>query len=285
MASTTTAEPAVTAPETLSIAPTRTKRVTARAFLLGDRLDTAFLEREDVFSTVPLGFHTNGGSVVLFRYGIAVLIGLTPVQEDELLRGLRSRLTGPAPMVESEIAVIDVSPDQDDQITPGGPIIVRDLSPPRVLIIADALAKNLALVRDEREVSKVFEITEPFAARLARQGRSPSNRREVLRTIGEALLMHHRISGRVEVEEKPDVLWDHPQFERLHARLVDEYEVKERAAAVARKLKVIDETARALTDIIDTERSVRLEVTIVILIVVEILVAFYEVLWRAATGG
>jgi uncharacterized Rmd1/YagE family protein len=106
----------------------------------------------------------------------------------------------------------------------------------------------------------------------------------MLRTIGQALLVHHRISGRIEVEEKPDVLWDHPQLERLHARLVDEYEIKERATALTRKLRVIDETARALTDIIDTERSVRLEATIVILIVVEILVAFYEVFVRAATG-
>jgi uncharacterized Rmd1/YagE family protein len=125
-------------------------------------------------------------------------------------------------------------------------------------------------------------VTEPFAAQLAKSGRVPSNRREMLRTIGQALLVHHRISGRIEVEEKPDILWDHPQFERLHARLVDEYEIKERAAGLSRKLRVIDETARALTDIIDTERSTRLEATIVILIVVEILVAFYEVFVRHA---
>src|SRR5262249_49863454 len=116
---------------------------------------------------------------------------------------------------------------------------------------------------------------------LARSGRSRSNRRRMLRTIGEALLVHHRISGRVQVEDKPDVLWDHPQLERLYARLADEYELNERAAALARKLRVVDETTRALTDLIDTERSVRLEATIVLLIVVEILIAFYELFLRA----
>jgi len=140
----------------------------------------------------------------------------------------------------------------------------------------------VALARDEREVSKVFEVTEPFAAELARRGRSPSNRRQMLRTIGQALLVQHRISGRVEVEEKPDVLWDHPQLERLYARLVDEYELKERAVALSRKLRVIDETGHALTDIIDTGRSVRLEATIIALIVVEILLALYEVFGRVA---
>jgi len=103
----------------------------------------------------------------------------------------------------------------------------------------------------------------------------------MLRTIGQALLVHYPISGRIEVEEKPDVLWDHPQFERLHAGLVDEYELKERAVALSQKLRVIDQTAPVLTDVIDTERSVRLEATIVVLIVVEILAAFYEVVVRA----
>jgi len=128
----------------------------------------------------------------------------------------------------------------------------------------------------------VFEVIEPFGAELAHSGRSPSNRRQMLRTIGQALLVHHRMSGRVEVEDKPDILWDNPQVERLHARLADEYELKERAAALSRKLRVIDETTRALTDLIDTERSIRLETTIVVLIVVEILIAFYELLIRAA---
>ncbi|HVZ51590.1 MAG TPA: RMD1 family protein [Pseudolabrys sp.] len=269
------------APQSPPIAPVQATRLTARAMLLGERLDTAQLERGDVISTAPLAFRVDGGYAVLFRYGIVVLIGLTPVQEDELLRGLRPRVVGAFAKPESESALIDITPGQEDQIAPGGPIVVRDLSAPRLLVIADALAKNVALSRDEREVAKVFEVTEPFAAELARNGRSPSNRRQMLRTIGQALLVHHRISGRVEVEEKPDVLWDHPQFERLHARLVDEYEIKERATALARKLRVIEETARALTDIIDTERSVRLEATIVVLILVEILFGLYQIFIRA----
>jgi uncharacterized Rmd1/YagE family protein len=103
----------------------------------------------------------------------------------------------------------------------------------------------------------------------------------MLRTIGQALLVNHRMTARVEVEDKPDVLWDHPHLERLYARLVDEYELKERAGAITRKLQVISETAQALTDIIDTERSVRLEATIVALIVVEVVVTFYELFFRA----
>ena len=41
---------------------------------------------------------------------------------------------------------------------------------------------------------------------------------------------------------------------------------------------MVQQTARALTDLIDAQRSVRLEATIVLLIVFEILITFYELI-------
>ena len=104
----------------------------------------------------------------------------------------------------------------------------------------------------------------------------------MLRLIGQALLAQHRVSGRVAVEEKPDVLWDRPDLERLYARLEDEYELKERAGTLKRKLEVIVETAHALTDIIDANRATRLEATVAILIVAELIVSLVQIVlaWR-----
>jgi uncharacterized Rmd1/YagE family protein len=265
-------------PVPLPIPPTR---CTARALLLGDRIETAAFERSDVIATAPLAFRVGAsGFAVLFRYGCVVLIGLSPIEEDEVLRGILPRVIGPAAKFEDEAATIEISPDRDDQVELGGPISVKDLSPARLLVIADVLAKNIGLVRDEREVNKVLERIEPFASRLATTGRAPFNRRNMLRLIGQTLLVHHRMSGRVAIEEKPDVLWDRADLERLYARLEDEYELKERATALRHKLDVIEETTRALTDIIDTERSARLEILIAVLIVVEIMIAFYDLLFR-----
>jgi uncharacterized Rmd1/YagE family protein len=245
--------------------------------LLGERIDTAGLERSDLISTTPLAFRAGAnGQVVLFRYGAAVLFGLSPVEEDELLRGISARILGRFERPEDEVATIEVLPEGEDLVAPGGPITVRDLSAPRLLVIADALAKNVALARDEREVRKVFDVIEPFAADLAHSGHVPAKRPQVVRMIGQTLLVQQRISGRIEAEEKPDILWDFPPLERLYARLVDEYELKERAAALARKLRIIGETTRALTDLIDTGRSIRLEATIVALIVVEVVILLYD---------
>src|SRR5579883_1439084 len=260
-------------------APQGPRRITARALLLGDRIDTAGLERADTISTSPLAFHAGtNGFVALYRFGVAVTIGLSPLEEDDVLGQVKLRVSGPHEHIDDETAILEVSPDFDDKIPPGGAITLKDLSEQRLLVVADALAKSVSLGRDEREVNAVFDIIEPFAANLARNGRPPWKRRSMLKLIGQTLLAQHRVSGRVAVEEKPDVLWDRPDLERLYTRLVDEYELKERAATLKAKLDVIVQTADALTDIIDADRATRLEATVVILIVVEVVLGLYQIL-------
>jgi uncharacterized Rmd1/YagE family protein len=260
-------------------APPGVVRITARALLLGDRLDIAGLERSDVLSITPLAFRVGQeGFVALFRYGVVVLVGLSPLDEDEVIRGLKQRIVGQFARHEEETALIELSPEREDQIPPGGPIYLKALSPERLVVIADALAKSAALARDEREAAAVFDVMEPFARYLAEKGRRPPGRREILRHVGNALLVRQRVSGRVAVEEKPDVLWDRPDLERLYARLEDEYELRERATALHRKLDAVGDTTQALTDLIDTARSLRLEMIIVILIVFEIVITFFQML-------
>ena len=87
-------------------------------------------------------------------------------------------------------------------------------------------------------------------------------------------------TDKVAVREKPDILWDRPDLERLYARLEDEYELVERAETLGRKLDLIGDTVTVMTDLIDTERSLRLEAIIVGLIVLEVAITLYQM----ATG-
>jgi uncharacterized Rmd1/YagE family protein len=256
-------------------APTR---LTARALIVGERIDTAGLERPDMISSLPLAFRVGErGMVALFRFGVAVMVGLSPLEEEDVVTKLQSRVSGARARGDDETEMVEIAPDGEDQVSSAGVIQIKNLSPARFLVVADALAKTVALERDEREVNAVFDVIEPFAAKLAATGRPPFRRRAMLRLIGQALLAQHRVSGRVAVEEKPDALWDHPELERLYARLADEYELTERADVLKRKVEVIGDTAQALTDIIDADRATRLEAAIVILIVLELIAALVQI--------
>jgi uncharacterized Rmd1/YagE family protein len=256
-------------------------RKKVRALFLGDRIDTSGLEQSDVLSTAPLAFRAGqDGVVAVFRYGVVVFFGLSVLEEDEVRRSLASRVARPFALTEDESAVIEASADKDEQILPGGPISVKAITTEHMLVVADALAKSVVLARDEREVAAVVEVVEPLARKLAEKGSTPGGRRDIFKHIGNALLIQHRVSGRVAVTDKPDAVWDRPDLERLYARLEDEYELTERAEALSRKLKVISETAEVLADMIDTKRSLRLEFIIVILILFEIVITFYQLLTR-----
>ena len=80
----------------------------------------------------------------------------------------------------------------------------------------------------------------------------------------------------MDLDEKPDVFWDHPELERLWAKLVDEYDLPARARAVERKLAVIREMAETVTDLVATRTSHRLEILVIVLIAIEIALALID---------
>jgi uncharacterized Rmd1/YagE family protein len=250
-----------------------------RALMLGDRINAANLELGAVVSSTPAAFRVHGGLAVIFRYGVVVLIGLLPSEEKVLVDGLKPRVIGELSPYEEETAQAQLCKDESaESIQPGGPICLAKFSDERLLLVADALAKSTALARDERRVAAVFDVIEPFARELAERGDTRRRRRkDILKLIGNALLVQQRVAGRVAVAEKPDVLWEKPQLDRLYARLEDEYELKERLDTLERKLSAISATADALTDIIDTQRSLRLEIAVVVLIVIEVVIGCIQI--------
>ena len=263
-----------------SAQPPSAQQVTAHALLIGDRINTAGFEGQ-VLSSTPLAVRVgSSGLAVVFRYGVAVFVGLTADEEAEFLERLSPRTFGKIAPQEEEWAKIQVAGESGEPIPVGGPIPVRDLSLERLLVVADALAKSVVLGRDERAVTNVFDTIEPLASELATFGKTSRNLADLLKLIGSALLVQHRLSGRVAVGEKPDILWDRPDLERLYARLEDEYELSERAETMNRKLSVIADTATTLAEIVQTKRSLRLEIIVVILIAFEIVMTLYELFVR-----
>jgi uncharacterized Rmd1/YagE family protein len=247
-----------------------------RALQLGEALDIKGLEREDQFSANPLAFRTaSGGTVALFKSGAIVFVAMTPIEEEELIRGLGARIVDPLPEREIETTQILVKPGDEELVGTVGALQVKAFDSNRLLLVAEALAVSVALAHDERRIATAFERIEPVATSLIKRRLPAGPKSALLEQIGEALLIQKRLAGRVDLDEKPDVLWDHPELERFWAKLVDEYDLPARARAIERKLVVIRETADTITDLISTRTSQRLEWYIIILIAIEIGLTLY----------
>ncbi len=260
--------------------PEAPREITVHALQIGDRINTAGFEGE-VVSGTPLAVRVGqSGLAVAFRYGAVVFLGLTADQEAEFLERLHARCSGKITPYEEEWAKVQIAREGGEPIPVGGPVLVRDMSLERLLVVADALAKSVVLAHDEKEVANVFDTIEPFARELASSGQTSKSRTDLLKLLGNSLLVQQHVAGRVAVDEKPDVLWDRPDLERLYARLEDEYELSERVEILNRKLEVVSDTATTLADILEAKRSLRLELIVIFLIAFEIVVTGYEILTR-----
>ena len=251
-------------------------QVEARALFIAERIELRQLEATQRLAQAPLTISAGAsGLAVLFRYGAVVLFGVTPVEEMSFLKHLEHLLHRPLPHPETEQIPVVLDGAQPEGLYNEQAHLQR-FSLERLQLIADSLAKSVVLAHYEKRVAQVFDRIEPLAEELQNKGRAGHRSRILLRHIGEALMIQHKTVGRVEIVEKPELLWEYPELERLYLRLTDEYELRDRHTALERKLSLISRTAETLLDLLQDGRSLRVEWYIVVLIVVEILLTLYE---------
>ncbi|MBW6399071.1 RMD1 family protein [Roseomonas sp. HJA6] len=254
--------------------------LTVRALLLGERLDHRGLPRDGapVVDPVPLAT-PDGLTAFAFRWGAVVLVGASTEQERSIIEMLRPRVTNALAKPIEEVASILPGAEQDG-IDPDGVIRLRDLGAARLAVVADALAKSAALAHQEVLLAQALDRLEPIVTTLRTEGRLAASSRALHRQIGHALAARSRTTARVEAEDKPELLWDHPELERLHARLADEYELKERSAALDRKLSLIGDTTEGVLSLIHGRRALGLEIAVVVLVGIEVVFTLWEYLVR-----
>ncbi|WP_342238570.1 RMD1 family protein [Inquilinus sp. OTU3971] len=253
--------------------------ILARAFLLGERLDTRALRRaEETALLLPMTLRVGDGWVVLFRYGVVVSFGLSPPAERAFLASLAPAVSEPMPAPECEDVRILVDGAREETVDAAGTIIVRQPSLDRLRAIAEILARNTLLSHHEATIAQLFDRIEPLAIALRREGRIGWRDRELLRQIGDVLFTQHKMVGRAETMEKPELLWEYPELERLYARLEAEYELRDRARALDAKLDLLSRSCETLIGLVQARRSLRVEWSIVLLIVAELCLSIFTLL-------
>ena len=251
-------------------------QVGVRALFVGQRINMKALEQTRRVATSPFVMEAGAdGYAVLFRYGVVVLLGLNAIEETAFINGLQDFIINPyeTPAVEDCTVTIDKTATE-------GPepdfIHLHNMEVDKVQLLADVMAKNVVLSHYETHMANTFDAIEPIATELQTGGPSGKRARELLRHIGTTLSIQRKMVGQVEIEEKPEVLWERPDLERLFAKLEDEFEIIERNSALKQKLDLVYKTSETLLGLLQEKRTLHVEWYIVILIVIEILITLAE---------
>lgn len=254
------------------------QHIKARARLIGDRLDLKNFKITDAIGTTPLALKagTDNGVAVLFRYGVVVFFGVDSQEEEGFVEFLRPLVTNvyAAPVVEE----LEIHCGKSALSVQSGAVSLDQITLEKVQIIADVLGKNLVLSLYEQDVAGKFDGIAPLALDLAKSGRVSANSKTLLSQIGNLILIEHRMVGRAEIGDKPEILWEFPSLGGLYATLEDEYELHERHAALERKLTLISDTVQTLADIVENKQVQKLEWYVIGLIFFEIIILLFDLI-------
>lgn len=253
-----------------------TETLQARALFVGQRLNLKAFEKTSRLALTPLTVRAGAqGCAVLFRYGAVVFFGLNAAEEAAFLKDIHDYIAVPFSDPASEEAELQRVAKKESGVTPDH-IKLTDFDIPHIQLVADVLAKSAVLNYYEGAISGTFDQMEPLALDLQTRGVRGKHARTLLRQIGHTLFVQSKMVGRVEIEEKPELLWDHPDMGRLFALLEDEYELRERHQALNGKLDLIHKTAETLFGLLQEKRTLHVEWYITILIVIEIFISLWE---------
>ena len=246
------------------------------AYFLGQKIDLQPLSHNAPLALEPLMIPNGDHScIVLFDYGVAVLFGLSSPETTQFLTDLQGLIVNPFAEPETEEVLIRLAPINEGKVE-DTVILLSQFTVPILQLVADVLAKSVVLAEYEAESAQVFDLIEPFATSLQDQKFNRRGAKILLKQIGNCLLIQHKIVGRVEIVDKPELLWEYPDLDRFYARIEDEYEIRERHLALERKLDLVSRTAETALDIQQQNTGLRLEWYVVILIVIEVLLSLYE---------
>jgi len=259
------------------------EKLHGRASYICQRLDLKAFEQSQRLASNPLMVQAGShGIAALFRYGVVVVFGLDTVEEVNFIKSLQSLTKDPFEHYEAE----EVSLCRSAAIPKNNThfIDLDEFNIERLQVVASVLAKSVTLAHYEAEVTQAFESIEPLAQSL-QQGHSHAHgSQQLLAHIGDVLMIQGRMIGSVEVSDKPELLWEEPQYERLHKRMAEEYELIDRHHSLERKLDLVSKTAETLLGLLQNQRSHRVEWYIVILIVIEVFLTLYEMWGKHLIG-
>lgn len=217
---------------------------------------------------------------VLFDFGSVVLIGLSKEERERLISSIGSRI-GPEPHPPlTEDFLVEVRPGAAIEVQ-FDRVILAEASVGALKVISLVLAQSAAMDYYDEDVQEIQERTHVITRALQVEGRVPGRLDKLVQFIGSCIETKNGMIATLALFDKPDATWEDQQIDRIYSGLRIELEIDDRFRALEAKLRMIQENLVLLADLYHSRSTWRLELTVVLLILFEILLN----LWNLFRGG
>lgn len=242
---------------------------TARLFQFLQVTGTSQLYR-DVIHTQPKDEKGIKRDIFYFPYGVAVFWGFTEEEEKGVLNILKKFEKEPLAKIELDefsFSYGDKMKIVEDEI------ILQKKDPITKLAISYAIGQSVKLTVFEEAIARTVEQTKFLPKNLAKKGKILLSRKETSQKMGELFLERNYINLHAEILDTPEFFWEHSELEPFYRKTTHYLDVTKRVELLNRRLNLLHELFEILGNQLNHQHSARLEITIIILIVIEVVLA------------
>ena len=206
--------------------------------------------------------------IFYFPYGVAIFWGFNEDEEKGLLVILKQFEKEPLPRPEVDefsFSYREKLKIEDDEI------FLHKKDADLKLAISYAIAQSVKLTVFEEAILRTIENSKQIPKNLALKGKISLSRKETSRKIGQLYLERNYINLHSEILDTPEFFWSHADLEPYYRRMLHYLDVNKRGDLLNRRLTLLHELFEILSNEINHKHSARLEWTIIILIVIEVI--------------
>jgi uncharacterized Rmd1/YagE family protein len=215
-----------------------------------------------------------GGTVFIYPFGAIVLHDVPPPERDRQMARLLAARPGLTNALRSDES-LNVREEPGARVDiQDGVLIVDKLTFEGTSVAAMTIAQSVAMDYYDRIVDEMFVRTDHLVERLEKAGRAPLLTKPLHQFIGAAIGTRNEVLSILHLLDKPEAIWEDATADRIYRELRAEFDLSDRYQALEHKLRSVQEALELVLDMARDYRLVLLEVTIVLLIVIEIALTF-----------
>jgi uncharacterized Rmd1/YagE family protein len=212
----------------------------------------------------------NKGDVFYFSYGVIVCWGFSDSEEKEIIVDAKDFEREPNTKIELDEFTFTFGEHmriEEDEI------ILHNKNVLTKLAISHGLAQSVKLTTFEEVIQKTIDVTKHLPSELAIKGKIGLSRKEISQKMGALFIERNFINLHSETLDTPEFFWDYPELEPFYRKTAHYLDVSKRVEVLNKRLTVVHELFEILSDELKHQHSSRLEWTIIVLIVIEVVLA------------
>lgn len=214
--------------------------------------------------------------IFFFNHGSFVCWGFTRRQEQKWVEHVREYATEPFSIVITDHFGFrfgkETSIDAHERFKLD--IITLEEDDPQIkLAISYGLAQSIKLEAFEDAIQHAIKKNAYLPEEIAMRGRISLSRRSIFKRMGEIFLARSSINLNSEYLDTPEFFWRNPNLEPFYIMTKKFLDIPSRVMALNQKLDVLQELLHILNSQLQHRHSSLLELTIIILIAIEIAIS------------